>query len=42
MLETHETYAGAALANAYAFAEGAGYTLPEYPFVAPPDRKSVV
>ena len=37
MLETHEPYAGAALANGYAFAEGAGYTLPEYPFVAPPE-----
>ena len=37
MLETHEPYAGAALASGYAFAEGAGYALPEYPFVAPPE-----
>ncbi|MBA3593720.1 MAG: FAD-dependent monooxygenase [Polaromonas sp.] len=30
-------YAEAAFSNGYEFTEGTGYTLPEYPFVAPPE-----
>jgi 3-(3-hydroxy-phenyl)propionate hydroxylase len=43
MLETttaqaaHPVYAETAFSNGYEFAEGTGYTLPEYPFVAPPE-----
>ena len=37
MLETNTHYAPAAFVNAYEFTEGRGYTLPEYPFVPPPE-----
>ena len=40
MLETKNTYADTAFSNGYEFAQGAGYTLPEYPFVAPPELQS--
>ena len=40
MLETKNTYADSAFSNGYEFAQGAGYTLPEYPFVAPPELQS--
>ncbi|HYW56704.1 MAG TPA: FAD-dependent monooxygenase [Polaromonas sp.] len=30
-------YAQTAFSNGYEFSQGSGYTLPEYPFVAPPD-----
>ncbi len=34
------SYAPAALTNSYEFAQGKGYVLPEYPFVAPPEIAS--
>ncbi len=37
MPETDTSYAKAALTNGYEFAQGAGYTLPEYAFVEPPE-----
>ncbi len=37
MKETDKTYAKAAFTNGYEFARGTGYTLPEYPFVEPPE-----
>jgi len=50
MLKTHQDYAGAASAtltaastaftNGYEFSQGAGYALPEYPFVEPPELRS--
>ena len=33
----HAAYADTAFSNGYEFTEGTGYTLPEYPFVAPPE-----
>ncbi|MEJ6024316.1 FAD-dependent monooxygenase [Ramlibacter sp. PS4R-6] len=35
-----EGYARVALTNSYEFAQGSGYALPEYPFVAPPELGS--
>ncbi len=40
MLETENNYADVAFSNGYEFAQGAGYALPEYPFVAPPELGS--
>ncbi|WP_309682867.1 FAD-dependent monooxygenase [Polaromonas sp.] len=40
MQETSPPYAEADYSNGYEFAEGKGYTLPEYPFVAPPEIAS--
>ncbi|WP_372826202.1 FAD-dependent monooxygenase [Polaromonas sp.] len=37
MLETQAAYADTAFSNGYEFTQGTGYTLPEYPFVAPPE-----
>jgi len=37
MLETKTDYAGTAFTNGYEFARGAGYGLPEYPFIEPPE-----
>ncbi len=37
MLETPPAYARTAFTNGYEFTQGTGYTLPEYPFVAPPE-----
>ena len=34
------TYRDKALTNGYEFAQGSGYTLPEYPFVEPPELRS--
>lgn len=34
------SYAQTAFTNGYEFSEGTGYTLPEYPFVAPPELRS--
>lgn len=39
MLET-PAYAPTAFTNGYEFTQGTGYTLPEYPFVAPPELTS--
>ena len=39
MLET-PAYAPTAFTNGYEFTQGTGYTLPEYPFVAPPELNS--
>jgi 3-(3-hydroxy-phenyl)propionate hydroxylase len=33
-------YAQSAFTNGYEFTQGAGYSLPEYPFVAPPELAS--
>lgn len=40
MLETQAAYADTAFSNGYEFTQGTGYTLPEYPFVAPPELAS--
>ncbi len=40
MLETPPAYAGTAFTHGYEFTQGTGYTLPEYPFVAPPELAS--
>jgi 3-(3-hydroxy-phenyl)propionate hydroxylase len=40
MPETQAAYAHAALTNGYEFTQGSGYTLPQYPFVAPPDIRA--
>ena len=40
MLQTDKPYADAAFTNGYEFTQGAGYALPEYPFVAPPELTS--
>ena len=35
-----ETFAETAFTNGYEFTQGSGYTLPEYPFKAPPEIAS--
>ena len=40
MNTTSPAYTDAAYTNGYEFTEGGGYTLPEYPFVAPPELSS--
>jgi len=37
---TEPAFADAAFTNGYEFTQGTGYTLPEYPFVEPPDIRS--
>jgi len=38
-LETAAAYGSTAFTNGYEFTQGSGYTLPEYPFVAPPELR---
>ena len=40
MLQNLQNYAPAPAANGYEFSNGSGYTLPEYPFIAPPELTS--
>ena len=40
MLETKTAYSQTAFTNGYEFTQGAGYDLPEYPFVAPPELQT--
>jgi 3-(3-hydroxy-phenyl)propionate hydroxylase len=40
MLETTTGYAATAFSNGYEFSGGSGYSLPEYPFVEPPEIRS--
>ena len=40
MPETSPTALATAFTNGYEFAQGAGYTLPEYPFVEPPELRT--
>lgn len=35
-----ENYTDTAFTNGYEFTQGSGYTLPEYPFVEPPELRS--